>query len=250
MNRKFSFSRVGTNFSNDIMKVVDNSIVDGLKKNQSINHIIHSNQLPISLSSAYRWINDGVLSSKIIDLQKAVRYKSRTPKTNRGINKANRQGRTHEDYLIYISDNPLANMREMNTVEGLITDSNCLLTFVCIKSFLFFLFLLEAQTCVNVVQTLNELELLLGIDHFRNFFGAILTDNGSEFSDANAIEYSPFTGERRTLLFYCDPNRSDQKGTIERKHVDVRQIIPKKKNYPTPYKEKSRPGEFACQGDS
>lgn len=212
------------------MKEVDEAIVDGLTKNQSVNHIIHANHLPISLSTAYRWINDGVLSSKAIDLQKAVRYKNRKPKSNRGINKANRQGRTYVDYLSYISDNPHLNMVEMDTIEGLITDSNCLLTFVCIKSSLFFSFLLDAQTSANVVQTLNELEMILGNELFRNLFGVILTDNGSEFSDANAIEFSPFTGERRTRLYYCDPNRSDQKGTIERKHVDVRFIIPKKKS--------------------
>ena len=225
-----SFSRVGTNIDNEIMKEVDEAIVDGLTKNQSVNHIIHANHLPISLSTAYRWINDGVLSSKAIDLQKAVRYKNRKPKSNRGINKANRQGRTYVDYLSYISDNPHLNMVEMDTIEGLITDSNCLLTFVCIKSSLFFSFLLDAQTSANVVQTLNELEMILGNELFRNLFGVILTDNGSEFSDANAIEFSPFTGERRTRLYYCDPNRSDQKGTIERKHVDVRFIIPKKKS--------------------
>lgn len=36
------------------------------------------------------------------------------------------------------------------------------------------------------------------------------------------------TGKKRLSLYYCDPQRPDQKGGCERAHVDVRKILPKK----------------------
>lgn len=81
-----------------------------------------------------------------------------------------------------------------------------------------------------MAEALDYYEKTLGIEKFKKFFGVILTDNGSEFNDVHSLEFSPYTGEKRTKVFYCDPYRSDQKGTIERKHVDMRLIIPKKKS--------------------
>lgn len=233
-----SFSRIGTHVSNDDIEKINATIIDGLGNNQPLNHILVANELPISLSTAYRWINDGVLTSKIIDLQKAVRYRIRPKEISRSSNTANRVGRSYQDYLIHITKNPEINMIEMDIVEGLMTDKKCILTFACIKSNLLFSVLLALQNNENVVDAINQLELTLGFDVFIKFFGVILTDNGSEFNDASSIEISPYTGKRRTRLFYCDPNRSDQKGTVERKHVDMRLIIPKKKSIEHLTKEK------------
>jgi IS30 family transposase len=35
-------------------------------------------------------------------------------------------------------------------------------------------------------------------------------------------------GKKRMSLYYCDPQRPDQKGSCERAHVDIRKILPKK----------------------
>ena len=55
---------------------------------------------------------------------------------------------------------------------------------------------------------------------------AILTDNGSEFKDPQALEFSE-NGVRRTRIFYCDPMSPRQKPRIEKAHVLLRRIIPK-----------------------
>lgn len=217
--------------SSDVeLTFIDSTIKMGLEKNQPLNHIIHTHNLPISVSTAYRWIQNNILSSKTIDLQKAVTYKVVSPKRKRIIERKNRLGRTYKDYLELISAHPELNMIEMDIVEGIRSDKKCILTFVCIKSGLLFSVLLDMQNKENVIKAFDELELLLGIDQFKQLFGVILTDNGSEFNDTEAMEFSPYTGERRTRIYYCDPRRSDQKGTIERKHVDMRLIIPKKKS--------------------
>lgn len=164
-----------------------------------------------------------------MDLQKAVRYRvSSKQRTNNEYR--NRIGRTYSDFLDFITDYPSVNKVEMDIVEGLRTDKKCILTFVCITSNMLFSRLLDAQTSEQVTSALNYYEETMGIEKFKKLFGVILTDNGSEFNDYESIEFSPFTGERRTRLFYCDPYRSDQKGTIERKHVDMRLIIPKRKS--------------------
>ena len=61
---------------------------------------------------------------------------------------------------------------------------------------------------------------------FRNFFEVILTDNGHEFQDRQSLEYSK-NDEVRTRIYYCDPNRSDQKGALEKNHEYIRYVLPK-----------------------
>lgn len=55
----------------------------------------------------------------------------------------------------------------------------------------------------------------------------MLTDNGSEFADEDAI--AALLGERdgETRLFYCDPRQSQQKGACEKNHVEIRKLLPK-----------------------
>ena len=55
-------------------------------------------------------------------------------------------------------------------------------------------------------------------------FPVILTDNGGEFARVDDIEMD-VRGESK--LFFCDPNRSDQKGRIEKNHTMIRDILPK-----------------------
>ena len=57
-------------------------------------------------------------------------------------------------------------------------------------------------------------------------FQVILTDNGHEFQDRWALECDEY-GEIRTRIYYCDPNRSDQKGALEKNHEYIRYVLPK-----------------------
>ena len=73
----------------------------------------------------------------------------------------------------------------------------------------------------------NILKSRLGDDEFKRLFEVILTDNGTEFSDPESIEINPETGEKLCSLFYCDPNCSWQKGSIEKNHEFIRYSLPK-----------------------
>ena len=82
-------------------------------------------------------------------------------------------------------------------------------------------------TCTSVLAALSSLRGVLGEDGARRAFGAVLTDNGSEFADEGAI--AALLGERdgETRLFYCGPRQSQQKGACEKNHVEIRKLLPK-----------------------
>ena len=54
----------------------------------------------------------------------------------------------------------------------------------------------------------------------------MITDNGHEFRDRLHLERNK-NGEIRTRIYYCDPNRSDQKGALEKNHEYIRYVLPK-----------------------
>lgn len=70
------------------------------------------------------------------------------------------------------------------------------------------------------------LEEVLGTELFKQIFPVILTDNGHEFMDISGMERS-INGGIRTKIFFCEPNRSDEKGACENNHKLIRYIIPK-----------------------
>ena len=55
-------------------------------------------------------------------------------------------------------------------------------------------------------------------------------DRESEFTNPLAIEFNKGNG-RRTHIFYCDPQRSDQKGGCEVTHEMIRRVLPKKTSF-------------------
>lgn len=86
--------------------------------------------------------------------------------------------------------------------------------------------LLPDKTSASVKKELDTIEKLIGTDLYKRVFKYILTDNGSEFERPEELETS-IDGSQRTWIYYCDPNRSDQKAKVEKNHEYIRYIIPK-----------------------
>ena len=218
-------AREGTPLNSKTFWDMDKIISDGVKKGQHIYHILKTHNLDVSSSTVYRHIRKGYLSIAPIDLARAVKFKERRKSKLPSIPKEAKKGRSYEDFLNYLALKQLNSWLEMDTVMGRM-GGKVLLTFNL--SFCNFIFarLLDNKTALEVTKHLYDIKNTLhqADKDFFQLFPVILTDNGGEFARVNDIEMD-VRGESK--LFFCDPNRSDQKGRIEKNHTLIRDILPK-----------------------
>lgn len=83
------------------------------------------------------------------------------------------------------------------------------------------------KTAASTVGMFNRLERKLGSKTFREVFKSITFDNGTEFSDTEGIEFSPYTKKRRTTVYYCHPYCSSERGSNENQNGFIRRFMPK-----------------------
>ena len=218
-------AREGTPLNSKTFWDMDKVISEGVKKGQHIYHILKTHNLDVSSSTVYRHIRKGYLSIAPIDLARAVKFKERRKSKLPSIPKEAKKGRSYEDFLNYLALKHLNSWLEMDTVLGRM-GGKVLLTFNL--SFCNFIFarLLDNKTALEVTKHLYDIKNTLhqADKDFFQLFPAILTDNGGEFARVDDIEMD-VRGESK--LFFCDPNRSDQKGRIEKNHTLIRDILPK-----------------------
>ena len=218
-------AREGTPLNSKTFWDMDKVISDGVKKGQHIYHILKTHNLDVSSSTVYRHIRKGYLSIAPIDLARAVKFKERRKNNLPSIPKEDKKGRSYEDFLNYLALKQLNSWLEMDTVMGRM-GGKVLLTFNL--SFCNFIFarLLDNKTALEVTKHLYDIKNTLhqADKDFFQLFPVILTDNGGEFARVDDIEMD-VRGESK--LFFCDPNRSDQKGRIEKNHTLIRDILPK-----------------------
>lgn len=223
-----SESREGINLTLDEFKILDHTVSTYVLAGQPIYHIFSSNDLPVSERTIYNYFEKGYLTAKNIDLRRKVTYKKRKErKLDKTILRKIKQGRTYEDYLNYIKSNPEASIVEMDTVISSGDSNKALLTLHFVKYHFQLAYLLEAKDVINITNTINSICDEIGIDNFKMLFEVILTDNGKEFSDPEAIEVEPKTGEIRSKIFFCHAYSSYEKGHCEKNHEYIRYILPK-----------------------
>lgn len=220
-------ARTGANTSELGLKAIDDFLSPLIKNGQSPHNAIAAfpDRFPICEKTLYKYIESGLLSAKAYDLPRRPRLKPRQVKsTERKIDKKCRIGRSFDDFLIFQNEHPDLPIVQMDTVMGT-QGGKCLLTF-SFESLFLMAFLLDDRTSFSVINAMNYLTDTLSLDTFRRLFPVILTDNGTEFSNPKMLEFD-CKGQLRTHIFYCDPNRSDQKGRIEVQHEMLRRIFPK-----------------------
>lgn len=188
--------------------------------------------IPCSEATLYRLIGAGLLTCRNIDLQERVKRKPR--KHNKIKNKdayaiitEAKKGHLWSDYLGYLKTHDEVAV-QLDCVEGKREDNAVIMTLYWPKEHMQLYFIMEKQNAENVVNTFDKIELAIGLQLFKEMFPIILTDNGHEFTDIAGMERScTVEGEKRTKIFFCEPNRSDEKGNCERNHRLLRKIIPK-----------------------
>lgn len=215
--------------------VAINDIISPLmiKKNHSVNqvYISHPELLPFSKPTFYKYIDLGILDVRNIDLQRKVKWKVKKEYDYHKdkVDSSIKVNRFYTDFKDYMEFHPNASIVEMDTVIGTQggKGGNCFLTLLFRQYNFMLIYLLSYKKAYYVTEVFKHLQKELGIDEFKRLFEVILTDNGTEFSDPESIEFDMNTGEKVCSLFYCDPNCSWQKGSIEKNHEFIRYILPK-----------------------
>lgn len=169
----------------------------------------------------------GLLSIKNIDLPRKVRYKVRNKnQTSKKKDYSYRIGRAYEDFLNLLKTHPNSHIVEMDTVIGTAEKGKVLLTLL-FRDFNFMIArILPDKSSTSVKAELDNIERIIGTDLYKRIFKYILTDNGGEFQKPEELEMS-IDESKRSSIYYCEPNRSDQKAKAEKNHEYIRYIIPK-----------------------
>lgn len=222
--------REGFDLTAEEFQTVDRLASPMIKNGTSPYHVkqTYGDKLPVSESTLRRMIDRCELDARNIDLHDKVKRNPRKT-TNNATRKnyliTSKIGRFYMDYLKYVEEHDI-HTTEMDCVEGSKEESEVLLTLTIKELSLQIAFIMERKDSENVIKTLNKIEEALGTDLFKEVFPIILTDNGSEFADIYGMETS-IGGSQRTKIFFCEPNRSDEKGTCENHHRMIRYCIPK-----------------------
>ena len=209
-------SRQGVNLTVQEAKEMAAIIGPLLRQGQSPYQIVTEHpELGISEKTLYNYIEGDVFHEiagiTVMDLRRQVSRKIPKKKSKGYKKRSDRgylQGRTYKDYKQYIAENP----------------DVFVFKFICAG--LLFAIYHERKTALSMKEGVDLLEEILGKEIFRKYVHVLLTDRGSEFSAAEAME-TDIDGSRRTRVYYCDPMQSGQKGSLENKHVEMRYILPK-----------------------
>jgi IS30 family transposase len=214
-------SRSGIDTTSDEFEAMIGRVAPLIKeKGQSIAHIWASHRLefPCSERTFYRYVDMGLGGMKNLDLVAKCRYRPRKRQDGRYFRCP--EGHAWTDFSALSEEERLSTV-EMDCVEGARTDSRALLTMLFKRMSFLLVFLLDEHTQTRVGEALDSLESLLG-EEFSSVFPLLLSDRGHEFQDHRGIEKGG-----RTRLYYCEPGRADQKGSIENCHRLLRRIVPK-----------------------
>lgn len=227
-------SRKGIDLNDEEFKKLDSIIKKGIDEDKSIYQIKieNSDKIDKSITTLYRYINNGYLTTKRIDLPYAVKYKKRkhNKKYDYSNNKIDRTGHTYLDYLSYIHQNPRVNVWQLDFLGAIKTDSKNILSFVLPEVHFTLLDIISNPNSSKVAQFFDDLEEKIGTQAFSDLIPVILTDRDPCFNEIEGICFSKITGEERCKLFFCDPYVSNQKPNVENINKQIRKVFPKGKS--------------------
>lgn len=224
-------SREGINLTFSELKVIASIIVDPIKNGQSVYAVLQNHpEIHFCEKTIYNWIEAGVFQSfglTNMDLRSKVGRKMKKKdqiKYKKREDKAYLKGRTYDCFETFIKDHPSASVVEMDTVYNDGSNGPFIQTFMLVSFGIMVAVYQTSKTAVSMVDGLRYINTLLGDELFSSVFQVLLTDRGSEFSDAQGFE------ELVNHLFYCDPMASWQKPHVENNHRLLRYICPKEKD--------------------
>ena len=218
-------SREGIPLTKEEFYKTEEIISSAVKAGQNVYHAIQANNLSVSKSTVYRHIECGYYTISKIDLPRAAKFKPRKEQKGEYVPKGVKIGRSFEDFMLYLEENPSTNYVEMDTVIGRI-GGKVIMTFQFVNVDFMFGLLLDNKTAAEAASKIRALkERLCAYElKFGEVFPVLLTDNGGEFSDVFAFE-NGLDEQTETKMFFCDPNAPYQKPHVENNHTLFRGIV-------------------------
>jgi IS30 family transposase len=209
----------------------DAIIREGMKNGQRLYHIMETQDVGFSKSSAYRNLHRGHLSVKKLDFPRVVKFKARKQYRTDSVPRAVKAWRTYDDFLAYVEEHDIKSWVEMDTVIGRV-GGKVIMTFdFTFCNFMFGLHMDDKSAAEAALRIRSLKKTLNGSAiRFGDIFPTILTDNGGEFGNIAAF-MEDLEGNRETELFFCDPYRSSQKPKVEKNHTIFRDIVPKGESF-------------------
>ncbi len=111
-------ARTGIPLNKEEFYETERIVSEAVQNGQHIYQAVKSNDLPVSCATVYRHINKGYYTISPIDFPRAVKFKQRKPKNQDYVPLCLKRGRTYEDFLEYIENNPDLAQIELDTVIG------------------------------------------------------------------------------------------------------------------------------------
>lgn len=219
-------ARTGVALNRESFYETERIIHDAVERGQHIYHAIKANNLTVSPATVYRHIHKNYYRVSPLDLPRMVKFKPRNTKHAENIPKWAREGRTYQDYLAFVEENPDMPLVQLDTVIGRI-GGKVILTIHFVNSNFMVGLLLENKTAAEAASKIQGLKASLNAQNFC--FGDIapllLTDNGGEFSAVSAFE-NDNNLQTETRMFFCEPRAPHEKAQIEKNHTLFRDIVP------------------------
>ncbi|MCL2606582.1 MAG: hypothetical protein FWD93_04815 [Coriobacteriia bacterium] len=180
-------------------------------------------EIPFSERSFYRHVERGSYGLNAFSLPRKVRYKQRKKRLD-VFESPSFEGKRYADWQKLDEEDRLHTV-QIDCIKGKRCEVEAILSlhFPLLR---FQIYLpLARESTAEVDRAFDALELYCE-GSFSLHFGKMLADRGSGFPGWELLEESA-DGTRRTVMYYCDVRRPEQKGAAEKNHVEFRRIVPK-----------------------
>ena len=217
-------SRIKLLYNKQLIKEVNRLLKEEGKSPDIVAYKIRENKtfnVKVSTNTIYDGIRKGYLEISTKD-RKRMKDKSRRCRVERNKIPESKKDRSIELRPDYINNRKEFGHFEMDLVLGKQgKDTECLLTLTERKTRFEIVIKLNNKPSSEVIGAINSIK-----EHLKGYsseiFKSITTDNGSEFSRYEEIE--EILG---TMIYFCHPGASYEKGTNERHNGMLREYIPK-----------------------
>ena len=217
-------SRIKLLYNKQLIKEVNRLLKEEGKSPDIVAYKIRENKtfnVKVSTNTIYDGIRKGYLEVSTKD-RKRMKDKSRRCRVERNKIPESKKDRSIELRPDYINNRKEFGHFEMDLVLGKQgKDKECLLTLTERKTRFEIVIKLNNKSSSEVIRAIKSIKEHLNV-YSSEIFKSITTDNGSEFSRYEEIE--EILG---TMIYFCHPGASYEKGTNERHNGMLREYIPK-----------------------